>query len=257
MTERAPIEVESLVKVYNPQRPELAVRAVDGVSFAVEAGQSVAIIGPSGCGKSTLLNILGCLDRPTAGRYWLGSRDVAQLDDDELAAVRNQHIGFVFQSFNLLPRMTALENVELPLLYAATPRSRDAAISALARVGLAERAHHLPNEMSGGQKQRVAIARALVTQPSMLLCDEPTGALDSRTSRDVLGLLQRLNDEGTTIVMVTHDLVVARSLQRALHMRDGRIVEDGPSAVVVDKFVQLAEEEACKSERPSAQLGAH
>ncbi len=256
MSMRAPIAVESLVKVYNPHRPELAVRAVDDISFVVEAGQSVAIIGPSGCGKSTLLNILGCLDRPTGGRYWLGERDVAQLDDDELAAVRNQHIGFVFQSFNLLPRMSALENVELPLLYASRPRSRDAAISALARVGLAERAHHLPNEMSGGQKQRVAIARALVTEPSMLLCDEPTGALDSRTSRDVLGLLQRLNDEGTTIVMVTHDLVVARSLHRALHMRDGRIVDDGPSAVVVDNFIHLSEEEACKSERPSAQLGA-
>jgi putative ABC transport system ATP-binding protein len=241
----APVAVEDLSKVYNPSRPELSVRAVDRVSFTVAEGQSVAIIGQSGCGKSTLLNILGCLDRPTEGKYLLGGRDVAHLSDDELAEVRNQHIGFVFQNFNLLPRMSAFENVELPLLYGAHQASRDLALAALERVGLADRAHHLPSELSGGQKQRVAIARALVTQPSILLCDEPTGALDSRTSREVLELLSQLHADGATIIMVTHDLAVARTLERALRMLDGRIVADGSSAEVVDAFVEASGEVAC------------
>jgi putative ABC transport system ATP-binding protein len=232
----AVVAMEDLSKVYNPTRPELAVRAVDGISFSIEHGESVAIIGPSGCGKSTLLNVIGCLDRPTSGRYLLEGRDVAKLDEDELARVRNRHIGFVFQVFNLLPRMTALENVELPLLYAGVERSREVAAEALARVGLSDRATHVPAELSGGQRQRVAIARAFVTHPSILLCDEPTGALDSRTGREVLDLLGQLNREGATIIMVTHDLAVARSLGRALSMRDGRIEADGPSGAIVDAF---------------------
>ncbi|WP_437729948.1 ABC transporter ATP-binding protein [Sorangium sp. So ce1335] len=240
-----PVFVEGLSKVYHADRADLAVRAVDRIGFEVRRGESVAIIGPSGCGKSSLLNILGCLDRPTEGTYRLGGRDVAELDDDELAGLRNRHIGFVFQSFNLLPRMTAAENVELPLLYGAVKDSRALAESALARVGLAARSRHLPSELSGGQRQRVAIARAIVTRPSILLCDEPTGALDSRTGRDVLELLLSLNADGTTLVMVTHDLGVARALARAIHMKDGRIVADGPSSTVVAAFHASEMEAAC------------
>ncbi|WP_437751704.1 ABC transporter ATP-binding protein [Sorangium sp. So ce1389] len=240
-----PVFVSGLSKVYHADREDLAVRAVDQIGFEVRRGESVAIIGPSGCGKSSLLNILGCLDRPTEGTYRLGGRDVAELDDDELAALRNRHIGFVFQSFNLLPRMTAAENVELPLLYGAVKDSRALAESALARVGLAARARHLPSELSGGQRQRVAIARAIVTRPSILLCDEPTGALDSRTGRDVLELLLSLNADGTTLVMVTHDLGVARSLARAIHMKDGRIVADGPASAVVAAFHASEMEATC------------
>jgi len=234
-----PIRLETLSKVYNPDEPEVSVRALDRIGFEVPRGQSLAIIGPSGCGKSTLLNILGCLDRPSEGHYYLEGRDVAELDDDELAAVRNRHIGFVFQSFNLLPRMTAVENVELPLLYASVKDSRARARTALERVGLAARERHLPTEMSGGQRQRVAIARALVTNPSILLCDEPTGALDSRTGRDVLDLLRSLNADGSTLIVVTHDLSVARSLSRAISMRDGHIVGDGdPQSVAADAPVE-------------------
>ncbi len=239
-----PVVIEDLSKVYHADREDLAVRAVDRISFRVEERESVAIIGPSGCGKSSLLNILGCLDRPTSGTYLLSGRDVRDLDDDELARLRNQHIGFVFQSFNLLPRMTAEENVELPLLYASTKNSRDKAREALARVGLAERAHHLPTELSGGQKQRVAIARALVTHPSILLCDEPTGALDSKTGREVLDLLLSLNAEGTTLIMVTHDMAIARALGRAIRMKDGHIVADGRPSVVVTETHE-PEQETC------------
>ena len=234
-----PVVIEDLIKIYNPNRPELSVKAVAGISFRVPRGDAVAIIGPSGCGKSTLLQILGCLDRPTAGRYLLEGRDVARLDEDELARVRNRHIGFVFQSFNLLPRLSALENVELPLLYGAQAGSRDRALAALTRVGLDNRSKHMPNELSGGQRQRVAIARALVTEPSILLCDEPTGALDSKTGREVLDLLRRLNAEGTTLIMVTHDLGIARSLGRAIAMRDGRILMDGPGPEVVARYDEL------------------
>jgi putative ABC transport system ATP-binding protein len=243
--QNTPIIIEQLSKVYDSGRAELAVRAVDGISFRVEKGESLAIIGPSGCGKSSLLNILGCLDRPTEGRYELDGRDMAALDDDELAALRNRHIGFVFQSFNLLPRMSAAENVELPLLYGAVKHSHQLAEAALARVGLADRAHHLPNELSGGQKQRVAIARAIVTRPSILLCDEPTGALDSRTGRDVLELLLSLNGEGSTLIMVTHDLSIARGLARAIRMKDGRIVADGGAAAVVAEMHASELEVAC------------
>jgi putative ABC transport system ATP-binding protein len=227
------IGLVDLRKIYHPDDPELSVRAVDGISFSVQAGESVAIVGPSGCGKSTLLHILGCLDRPTSGVYRLESRDVAELDDDELAAARNRYIGFVFQSFNLLPRMTAVENVELPLLYAGVKSPRDRALEVLARVGLADRTTHRPAELSGGQKQRVAIARALVTRPSVLLCDEPTGALDSRTSTEVLALLEELNADGTTLITVTHDLSVARAHARSIRLRDGMVEADGPSARVI------------------------
>ncbi len=229
----APIQIRDLSKVYDAEHSELAVRAVDGISFSVERGEALAIIGPSGCGKSSLLNILGCLDRPSSGRYELEGRDMASLDDDELAALRNRHIGFVFQSFNLLPRMTAVENVELPLLYAAAKNSRELARTALERVGLGARERHLPSELSGGQRQRVAIARAIVTRPSILLCDEPTGALDSRTGQEVLELLSTLNGEGTTLIMVTHDLAIARAMSRAIRMKDGQIVADGDAHGVV------------------------
>jgi putative ABC transport system ATP-binding protein len=245
MNTETPIVISDLAKVYDGGRAELSVRAVDGISFRVERGESLAIIGPSGCGKSSLLNILGCLDRPSEGRYELDGRNMAELDDDELAALRNRHIGFVFQSFNLLPRMSAVENVELPLLYAGAPNSRDLARAALARVGLENRERHLPNELSGGQRQRVAIARAIVTRPSILLCDEPTGALDSKTGRDVLELLSSLNAEGATLVMVTHDLAVARGLARAIRMKDGRIVADGAAASVVAEMHASELEVAC------------
>jgi putative ABC transport system ATP-binding protein len=240
-----PIVIRDLSKVYDSGRAELSVRAVDGISFRVERGESLAIIGPSGCGKSSLLNILGCLDRPTTGSYELDGRDMAALDDDELAALRNLHIGFVFQSFNLLPRMSAAENVELPLLYGAVKHSRELARAALERVGLDSRAHHLPSELSGGQRQRVAIARAIVTRPSILLCDEPTGALDSRTGRDVLELLLSLNREGSTLVMVTHDLSIARGLSRAIRMKDGQIVADGDAARVVAEMHSSELEVVC------------
>ena len=240
-----PVVIEDLSKVYHADRADLAVRAVDRIRFTVRRGESVAIIGPSGCGKSSLLNILGCLDRPSEGIYRLEGRDVAELDDDELARLRNRHIGFVFQSFNLLPRMTSVENVELPLLYGSVKDSQALAREALARVGLADRERHLPSELSGGQRQRVAIARALVTKPSILLCDEPTGALDSKTGRDVLGLLQSLNADGTTLIVVTHDLGVARALGRAIQMRDGHIVADGPAHDVVSAFHASSEEVTC------------
>jgi putative ABC transport system ATP-binding protein len=241
----APIVIRELSKVYNSERAELAVRAVDAISFSVERGESLAIIGPSGCGKSSLLNILGCLDRPTEGSYELEARDMAKLTDDELAALRNRHIGFVFQSFNLLPRMTALENVELPLLYAAEKNSRALARAALDRVGLSARERHLPSELSGGQRQRVAIARAIVTRPSILLCDEPTGALDSRTGKDVLELLLSLNADGATLITVTHDLAIARVLSRAIRMKDGRIVADGDAQSVVSEMHASELEQAC------------
>jgi putative ABC transport system ATP-binding protein len=238
------VVVEDLVKVYNPDRPEVSVRAINGISFRIRRGDAVAIVGASGCGKSTLLHVLGCLDRPTSGKYVLEGRDVAALDEDDLAEVRNRHIGFVFQSFNLLPRMSAVENVELPLLYAGTPDPRGKALHALERVGLSDRSKHMPTELSGGQRQRVAIARALVTTPSILLGDEPTGALDSKTGREVLELLHALNAEGATLILVTHDLAVARQMTRALRMKDGHIVGDGPAPEVVAALAESVGQEA-------------
>lgn len=240
--DHAPVVLDAISKIYRPDHPELSVKAIDALSFRVERGEALAIIGPSGCGKSSLLHILGCLDRPTHGRYLLEGRDVSRLSEDERARVRNRHIGFVFQAFNLLPRMSALENVELPLLYAATTNTREKAMHALDRVGLADRADHRPNELSGGQKQRVAIARALVTEPSIVLGDEPTGALDSVTSGEVLDLMDRLHAEGTTLILVTHDLNVARRVPRVIRMHDGHIVGDGASAQIVDELLRESAE---------------
>jgi putative ABC transport system ATP-binding protein len=203
---------------------ENIVRALDGVSLQIEEGEMVAIRGPSGSGKSTLMNVLGCLDRPTSGRYVLAGEDVSRMSGNALAAVRNRRIGFVFQTFNLLPRMSALENVELPLLYGGAARAGAKSLEALKIVGLGERSHHKPNQLSGGQRQRVAIARAIVSNPAIILADEPTGALDTRTGEEILALFHKLNAEGRTIIIVTHDLKVAEHCQREIYMRDGKVV---------------------------------
>jgi putative ABC transport system ATP-binding protein len=204
------------------------VRALRGVDITIRRNEYVAIMGASGSGKSTLMNLLGCLDSPTAGEYWLNGHRVSELDDDELARIRNKEIGFVFQTFNLLPRATALHNVELPLVYAGTSsRERQAlAAESLARVGLADRMTHKPNELSGGQRQRVAIARALVNRPSILLADEPTGNLDSATSQDIMGLFDALHREGQTIVLVTHEADIAAHALRQIHLKDGQVERD-------------------------------
>jgi len=212
------------------------IRALAGVSVEIRAGECVAVMGPSGSGKSTFMNLLGCLDRPSAGRYWLDGQAVQDLDADALAALRNRRIGFVFQSFNLLARTSAVENVELPLLYAgvAARERRARALQMLAQLGLGERAHHLPQQLSGGQQQRVAIARALVTRPVLILADEPTGALDSRTSLEIMALLQSLNGEGITVVLVTHEPDVARFARRLLRFLDGHILADEANAAPED-----------------------
>jgi putative ABC transport system ATP-binding protein len=214
-----------------------------GVSVAIRAGEFIAVRGPSGSGKSTFMNIVGCLDRPTAGRYLLNGTDVSTLSRDDLARVRNREIGFVFQGFNLLPRTTALENVEVPLVYSKLARSeRDArAIEALEHVGLSDRQHHFPTQLSGGQQQRVAIARALVTRPTLILADEPTGNLDSRTALEIMALFQKLNREiGLTIVLVTHEPDIAAFMSRTLVFKDGRLVADQPNPAPQDAGAQLA-----------------
>jgi len=222
------IELRNLHKVYD--LGEVKVEALKGVSLDIHEREFVALIGPSGSGKSTLMNTIGCLDRPTSGSYRLADQEVAGLDADTLANVRNRRIGFIFQNFNLLPRTTAVENVEVPLLYNPNmPRSqrRQKAIDVLTRVGLGDRLHHGPNQLSGGQQQRVAIARALVNEPAILLCDEPTGNLDTRTSREIMALFSKLNDEeGLTVILVTHDLDIARRAKRALALIDGKVVCD-------------------------------
>jgi putative ABC transport system ATP-binding protein len=226
------IAVSDLVKTY--VIGEVEVRALRGLTLEVQRGEFVAVTGPSGSGKSTLMHILGCLDRPTSGRYVLDGQDVSRLSKDQLAEVRNRSIGFVFQGFNLLPRTTALDNVELPLLYGAgskmrTSERRKAAMEALASVGLGQRADHHPNQLSGGQQQRVAIARALITRPSILLADEPTGNLDTRTSVEVMGIFQRLNRErGITVLLITHERDIAEYGTRIIACRDGLIVSDHP-----------------------------
>ena len=228
----AVIQLQDIHKTYHTG--EVDVHAVRGVTLDIFSGEFVALMGASGSGKSTMMNIIGCLDRPTAGKYLLDGIDVSQLSRDDLADIRNQKIGFVFQGFNLLSRTSALENVELPMLYARQrlvgQSQRDRALKALNTVGLADRADHKPNQLSGGQQQRVAIARALSNEPSLLLADEPTGNLDSRTSVDIMGVFQKLNDQGITIVMVTHELDVAQYTKRMVVMRDGKVVSDGPVA---------------------------
>jgi putative ABC transport system ATP-binding protein len=222
------IELRDVARHYQ-MGPDL-VKAVDGVSFKVAAGEFVAIVGPSGSGKTTLMNIIGCLDTPTGGSYNLAGEEVADLSRARLAETRNRRIGFVFQSFNLLPRVSALENVALPLVYAGMPpRERIArAHEMLARVGLEGRERHVPNELSGGQRQRVAIARALATRPAVLLADEPTGALDTKTGAQIIELFHRLQAEGVTLIMVTHDPDVARKARRIVQIRDGRVLVDVP-----------------------------
>ena len=216
------IEVEQVTKVY--QMGETEVRALNGVSFRIDTGEWVAITGPSGSGKSTLMAILGCLDSPTSGSYQLDGLDVAQMSDDQLAAVRNQKIGFVFQQFNLLARTSALENVELPLLYSSRNHRRDRAQAALAAVGLHDRMGHRPNELSGGQQQRVAIARALVSEPAILLADEPTGNLDSKTGKEIMALFAELHrTRGITVIFVTHDPAIAANAQRVIRINDGMV----------------------------------
>ncbi len=203
------------------------VAALQGVSLSIQQGEMVSIMGPSGSGKSTMMNILGCLDVPTSGSYLLEDEDVGRMSDDRLAEVRNRKIGFVFQTYNLLPRLTALANVELPLLYGNGKNRKKRALEALKRVGLADRVHHRPTELSGGQQQRVGIARALVKDPSILMADEPTGNLDSRSSQEIIDILQRLNDEeGITVIIVTHERDIAINTRRIISMLDGRIVSD-------------------------------
>ena len=219
------IEFRDIHKIY--KMGEFEVNALRGVSFAIQPGEMVAIMGASGSGKSTAMNIMGCLDRPTSGSYFLEDRDVSRLSDSDLARVRNHQIGFVFQNFNLLARTTALENVELPLIYSGiVPKRRERAKAALTRVGLGERLTHKPNELSGGQQQRVAIARALVNEPSIILADEPTGNLDSKSGEEVIQIFQQLNDGGITMVMVTHEPDIAECCKRVLRFTDGRLVSD-------------------------------
>ena len=244
------VKIEDIHKIYDSG--EVPVHAVRGVSLDIHKGEFVALMGASGSGKSTLMNLLGCLDRPTRGRYLLDNTDVSELDKNELADLRNQKLGFVFQGFNLLSRTTALENVELPMLYGRHRKTsgdeiRDRALHCLEIVGLANRADHFPNQLSGGQQQRVAIARALVNSPQVLLADEPTGNLDSKTSVECMGVFQKLNDEGITIVMVTHELDIASYTKRNLILRDGVVVRDEATKdrhIAAHEMARLREAEA-------------
>lgn len=230
------IELRDVYKIYPMGNEE--VHALDGISLTIDQGEFVAIVGQSGSGKSTAMNIIGCLDVPTSGSYHLGGVDVSTMDDDQQAEIRNKMLGFIFQQYNLISKLTVLENVELPLLYAGVPAAerRERALRSLERVGLAEKHQNLPSQLSGGQQQRVSIARALAGDPSVILADEPTGALDSRTGREVLGFLQQLNAEGNTVVLITHDNSIAVRANRIVRLQDGKIIYDGdardPRAVV-------------------------
>jgi len=249
----AVIQLDAINKVY--ETGEVQVHAVRDVSLTIEKGEFVAIMGASGSGKSTMMNMLGCLDRPTRGHYFLDGVDVSGLNRDRLAEIRNEKIGFVFQGFNLLSRTSALENVELPMLYTGNMLSgkeqRIRALEALEIVGLSQRAGHHPNQLSGGQQQRVAIARALANKPAMVLADEPTGNLDTQTSIDVMGVFQKLNDQGITIVMVTHELDIASYTKRTIVMRDGEIVTDTP---VAKRLIAAAELERLRQAQRSIKL---
>jgi len=227
------ITLEGITKVYLAGEVEVA--ALKGISLHIPEGEFVAIMGPSGSGKSTLMNLIGCLDQPSSGRYILDGYDVSALSDDQLAWIRNRKIGFVFQSYNLIPRASALHNVEMPLIYAGdNQQRRERAMAALESVGLLQRASHLPNELSGGQQQRVAVARALVTDPAILLADEPTGNLDSESSTEIMKLLRELNHQGRTIVLITHEPDIAAFAQRVVRLRDGVIVSDERQAVATE-----------------------
>jgi putative ABC transport system ATP-binding protein len=255
MSQQPVIKLEDVHKTY--QTGEVQVKAVRGVSLDIHQGEFVAWMGASGSGKSTMMNTLGCLDRPTQGRYLLDGIDVSRLDRDELADIRNQKIGFIFQGFNLLSRTSALENVELPMLYNRHPiggeRQRDRAMKALESVGLGQRFDHTPNQLSGGQQQRVAIARALANQPALLLADEPTGNLDSQTSIEIMGVFQKLNEQGITIVMVTHELDIAQFTKRMIVMRDGKVVSDAP---VTNRSNAEKELEELRREQKAVQLAS-
>ena len=226
------IELRDVYKIYG-EGLESEVRALDGVSLDIEKGEFVAVVGQSGSGKSTMMNVLGCLDIPTRGTYRLDGVDVRELSDKELSRIRNKQIGFIFQQYNLIQNLTVLENVELPLIYQGIDPidRRELAMQALARVGLADRAQHKPTQMSGGQQQRVAIARAISTHPPIIMADEPTGALDSRTGHEVLGFLQQLNKEGSTVILITHDNGIAATARRVVRIADGKIIEDHPQEV--------------------------
>ena len=249
----AVIQLEQVQKTYHTG--EVDVRAVRGVSLTIQPSEFVAIMGASGSGKSTLMNIIGCLDRTTAGCYKLDGVDVSELNRDQLAEIRNQKIGFIFQGFNLLARTAAVENVELPMLYRqkniSSRERRNSALKSLEIVGLAERSGHFPSQLSGGQQQRVAIARALVNQPALLLADEPTGNLDTQTSIEIMGVFQKLNEQGITIMMVTHELDIAHYTKRTVVLRDGLIVSDTPVAKRLNAEVELSR---LKSEQKAVQL---
>jgi putative ABC transport system ATP-binding protein len=223
---------QEVIKLENIKRyfkiGDVEVQALRGINLIINKGEYVALMGPSGSGKSTLMNIVGCLDTPSAGKYWLSEQDVSQMDDDELAEIRNKEIGFVFQTFNLLPRSTALDNVALPLVYAGYSRTErnERALKTLESVGLADRTDHKPNELSGGQRQRVAIARALINNPSIILADEPTGNLDTKTSYEIMELMEKIHEEGNTVIIVTHEEDIARRAHRIVRLRDGVVESD-------------------------------